>query len=102
MEFCPKCSTMLMPDKNQFKCTCGYVKELSGAEKYIWPEFIDDEEKIIIKKEDICIMPTTKITCYKCGHRKGAWWLMQTKRADEPETRFIRCLKCGNTWRQHG
>ncbi|MBR3198288.1 MAG: transcription factor S, partial [Methanobrevibacter sp.] len=42
---------------------------------------------------------TTRITCYKCGGTKGYWWTVQTRSADEAPTNFIRCAKCGNTWR---
>ncbi|HNS26436.1 MAG TPA: transcription factor S, partial [Methanobacteriaceae archaeon] len=28
-------------------------------------------------------------------------WLQQTRRADESETRFLRCTACGYTWREY-
>ena len=40
------------------------------------------------------------ITCYKCGGTKGYSWVVQTRSADEAPTFFIRCAKCGNTWRR--
>ncbi|MDP6459515.1 MAG: transcription factor S, partial [Candidatus Hydrothermarchaeota archaeon] len=29
------------------------------------------------------------------------WWLLQTRKADESETRFYRCTKCKFTWREY-
>ena len=39
--------------------------------------------------------------CPKCGHRTAYFWLVQTRAGDEPETKFLRCEKCGHTWRDY-
>ncbi|MCD6114052.1 MAG: transcription factor S, partial [Thermoprotei archaeon] len=39
--------------------------------------------------------------CPKCGNREAYVWMMQTRAADEPPTRFYRCTKCGYTWREY-
>ncbi|MEM0290915.1 MAG: transcription factor S, partial [Thermoplasmata archaeon] len=32
----------------------------------------------------------------------GAYWMLkQTRAADEPETRFYICTKCGYRWREY-
>ena len=57
------------------------------------------ENKVIVTDRNNVALPTTTITCYKCGGTKGYWWTVQTRSADEAPTNFIRCAKCGNTWR---
>ncbi|PWB85162.1 transcription factor S-II (TFIIS) [Methanobrevibacter woesei] len=54
-----------------------------------------------MRGEDINTHPTTTITCPECGHNKAAWWLQQTRSADEAPTRFFQCLKCKHTWREY-
>jgi transcription elongation factor S-II len=42
---------------------------------------------------------TSMYKCSKCRMRKCTYWSMFTRSADEPETQFIRCTNCGNSWR---
>lgn len=47
--------------------------------------------------------PTTRTLCPKCQTMEEAEWTMiQTRAADEPPTRFYRCLKCRWVWREYG
>ena len=101
MEFCPDCGSMLMPKKGVIRCSCGYEKSLSDEdieEQYTMEGETNPEMKVIVT-DGKKALPTTKITCYKCGGTKGYWWTVQTRSADEAPTNFIRCAKCGNTWR---
>ncbi len=45
--------------------------------------------------------PTIKMQCEKCENDKAIWWMLQTRSADEPTTRFYRCTKCNYTWRDY-
>lgn len=102
MEFCPKCGGMLLPNNGKITCgTCGYEKDLTSAESYKQKEEVKSKETIIMKGEDINTLPTTTVECPKCGHDKAAWWLQQTRSADEAETRFLQCLECKHTWREY-
>jgi len=101
MEFCPKCSAMLLPQGDKLKCQCGYTKDLSDDKEYKLSEKIENKDTVIVKGEEIVTLPTTNATCPKCGHKKASWWLQQTRSADEAETRFLRCLSCKNTWREY-
>ncbi|MCC7553871.1 MAG: transcription factor S [Methanobacteriaceae archaeon] len=101
MEFCPKCSAMLLPKSDKLKCKCGYTKDLSDTNQYEVSEKIEIKDNVIMKGEEISTLPTTNVTCPKCGHDKASWWLQQTRSADEAETRFLRCLSCKNTWREY-
>ena len=101
MEFCPDCGNLLMPKKGVIKCSCGYEKSLSSddlEEQYHMEGETNPETKVVVTNGDKAL-PTTRITCYKCGGTKGYWWTVQTRSADAAPTNFIRCAKCGNTWR---
>jgi DNA-directed RNA polymerase subunit M/transcription elongation factor TFIIS len=39
-------------------------------------------------------------TCGKCKGDKVTFYERQTRSADEPMTRFITCINCGNKWKQ--
>lgn len=103
MEFCPKCGAMMLPNGDKFQCKCGHTKSLTKEEvnQYEVTEKVDAKDNVIMKGEEINTLPTTKVTCPKCGNDKASWWLQQTRSADEAETRFLRCLKCKHTWREY-
>ena len=45
-------------------------------------------------------MATDKFKCGRCHKREATYYELQTRSADEPMTKFITCLNCGNHWRQ--
>lgn len=86
-------------NKNNVTCSCGYVHKesvsLSVSEK------IDEQKEIEVMnmQDKIDTLPVTEVECPKCGHDKARFWMMQTRSADEAETRFFRCEKCKHVWR---
>ena len=46
------------------------------------------------------IVTTDMFKCGKCKKRECTYFEMQTRSADESTTIFIRCVNCGNSWRQ--
>ena len=104
MEFFPDCGKMLIPKNNKVKCSCGYTKSLNKndiEEQYTAKGEEKHQEKVVVIDDSVVTMPTTKGLCYKCGNTKIAWWMLQTRSADEAPTIFYRCTKCGNTWKGH-
>jgi len=105
MLFCEKCGAILVPKKEERKivlrCSCGF--NASRKEKLILKEKVTlekkDEISIIDKKTEI--LPKIKEECPKCKHHEAYYWLVQTRAGDEGETRFFKCIKCHNTWRQY-
>jgi DNA-directed RNA polymerase subunit M len=84
---------------------CGYEKPVekeSQGQRYI-ENFSKPKETLIIKEEAGTdnTLPATKAECRKCGNGQAYYWMMQTRSADEPSTRFYRCTKCGFTWREY-
>ncbi len=101
VKFCPKCNNLMLPKGELLACTvCGYSEKPEEMESYELKEKLEVKEEIVVieQKEDL---PTTRIECKSCGHMEVFWWLQQTRCADEPETRFYKCTKCGHTWREY-
>ena len=70
MEFCPECGAMLMPENGKVECRCGYKKSLSSEdieEQYMMEGETKPEMKVIVTDSNDVALPTTTITCYKCG-----------------------------------
>jgi DNA-directed RNA polymerase subunit M/transcription elongation factor TFIIS len=45
-------------------------------------------------------MATDMFKCNRCKKRETTFYELQTRSADEPMTKFITCVNCGNHWRQ--
>ncbi len=116
MQFCPRCGRLMLPRTEkgcvQLACSsCSYVAKDEKAEGYSVVK--KSEAKPAVKRaspsDDILILdgntktglPTAKAHCPGCGHDKAYWWMRQTRSADEPTTRFYRCVKCGKVWREY-
>lgn len=116
MEFCPKCGSRLVPKKGKtgkesslfFVCQkCGYKKQ--SPQKKVEPKvakFIQHKPQqlvAVISKEEqkLRTLPTVKIECPKCGNNTAYVWQVQTRGADESSTQFLRCTKCGYTFREY-
>jgi len=97
MEFCPKCGTILVQKRKNMGCLrCNYsAKEkikLTTSEK------IDARKEVaVIKEKEIDVRPITNEKCIKCPNDKAYFWTVQARAADEAETKFFQCTKCGNT-----
>ncbi len=66
-----------------------------------WKELYETQEKREEKQiEGDKSMATDQFRCRACGQRLCTYYQMQTRSADEPMTTFIKCLNCGNRWKQ--
>ena len=105
MEFCPSCEVRLKNDNGSLSCPkCKYVKEkidehAKEKSKEVDSEFLVMEESDL--KQSKALESTVKIDCEKCHNQEGVSWTFQTRSADEPETKFYRCIKCNYTWRDY-
>jgi transcription factor S len=113
MEFCPTCGCCLSPKKSKngtvLSCyKCGFVKQ--GAEKKdelkvskIFQQTKTQESLTIISQadQDIKTMQTIKMKCEKCDNNLVYVWQVQTRGGDEASTQFMRCTKCGHTFREY-
>jgi len=94
--FCIKCGNLLLPSDGKMKCSCGYVQEDAR---------IKDKKKknniIAVADKKSETLPEIKADCAKCKNDKAYFWTLQTRSSDEPETKFYRCTKCENVWREY-
>ena len=103
--FCPKCGSILLPKKEDGKrvmsCSCGY--RTSKIETTTIKEKVTEKAKPVevIEREDYKNLPKMKADCPKCPSKEAYYWLVQTRAADEPETKFLKCAECGHTWRDY-
>jgi DNA-directed RNA polymerase subunit M len=112
MEFCPDCGCRLEPKKSQgtvvLACTkCNYVKQAEGNRsqakvvRIIQPT--SQPFMTVISEEDqkVKTMPTIHMKCEKCDNTTVYVWQVQTRGGDEASTQFMRCTKCGHTFREY-
>lgn len=101
MEFCPKCGAVLIQKTKNAGCPrCNYS---SGEKLKIKTcEIIEEKKDIpIVCDKDEAFLPITEEKCKKCKHPKAYFWTMQTRSADEAETKFFKCTKCSHTWKSY-
>jgi DNA-directed RNA polymerase subunit M len=102
--FCPKCGSVLIPKKKgskvQMSCSnCSYVQKQGEA---VLSEKLNEHKKVDVVDKEEEPLPTTDVTCPKCGNNKAYYWFVQTRASDEPATQFLKCTKCKHQWRDYG
>ena len=101
MEFCPKCGAVLIQKAKNAGCPrCNYSAK--GKLKIKTFEKIDfkKQEAAVSKKEEQ-IFPVITEKCKKCKNEKAYFWTVQTRAADEAETKFFKCTECGHTHKSY-
>ncbi len=94
---------MMFPSGDSFKCRkCGFVKrKKAGSENLVSKESREKRDVTVLEGNVDQGLPTTTVRCEECGNTTAYWWLRQLRSADESETRFFKCTKCGCTWREY-
>ena len=104
MLFCPKCGSIMLPQKKgeakASVCKCGYTtkEQLTTLKEEIKAK----AQRIEVVDSNIETLPVTEAECPKCKNTKAYFWTQQTRAADEGETKFMRCANCKHTWRDYG
>ena len=112
MDFCPECGCRLEPKKMDggvvLACTkCSYVKQAANNRdqarivKVIQPKSQPFMTVISEKEQNVKVMSTIKMKCDQCGNNEVFVWQVQTRGGDEASTQFMRCTKCGHTFREY-
>ena len=115
MEFCPKCGCRLEPKRTEgnsfvLSCSkCNFTKQpvdkkteaRTGA--VITPKPKPKPFMTIISEDEskMQTMQTIKMKCEKCDNNMVYVWQVQTRGGDEASTQFMRCTKCGHTFREY-
>ena len=113
MNFCLNCGSRLVPKKVKSKnhasvvlaCSkCGHKLKETCDNMTVIGKIIEHNPKqlvsVIGKEVQLNILPTIQVTCPKCNNGNVYAWQVQTKRADESSTQFLRCTKCNYTFRE--
>jgi transcription factor S len=99
--FCQKCGTMMLPEGKKLKCSsCGYSPR-GKPDNVVLKEKIalSKEQEIEVQDKKVETLPKIKEDCPKCNGKFAYYWTLQTRSADESETRFFECVKCSHRWR---
>jgi len=101
MEFCQKCGSVLEEKRKNFGCVrCGHT--VKGKIKIQSNEKIQETMEVgVVKEKDTDVFPIVLNECQKCNNKESYFWTSQTRSGDEAETRFFKCTKCKNTWREY-
>ena len=104
--FCPDCRSILHPKKYKGKRTlacpsCGYVAKDPITTKIT--ETVKEKKllNLVDKNLEDEVLPKCEAKCEKCENKTAFYWLVQTRAGDEAETKFLKCTKCGHTWREY-
>ncbi|KSW11723.1 DNA-directed RNA polymerase subunit M [Pyrodictium occultum] len=113
MKFCPRCGSLMVlrtvDGKRVWVCpSCGYQEEVDGNNSpalSVLRQQIRHSEKerivVVSSQQNLESLPKTRVTCPRCGYHEAYYWVVQTRRADEPPTRFFKCVSCGYVWREY-
>ncbi|KAH7827444.1 putative transcription factor S [Monocercomonoides exilis] len=96
MDFCNVCGTLLEYQSLKVVCRkcswqCPYSTYKGKVSQKVIKFSVPVEEKVTGKDEKAVIDET----CPKCGHGKMFYTTMQLRSADEGQTVFYECMKCG-------
>ena len=86
---------------------CGYVKEAANNRqqakvvKVFQPKSQPYMTVISEDEQKVKTMPTIRMKCEKCDNNMVYVWQVQTRGGDEASTQFMRCTKCGHTFREY-
>jgi len=87
-----------MPSGGKMKCSCGYVQQEG---KIIEKRKKEKKIEVMDSSIDNKHLPEISADCSQCKNNKAYFWTIQTRSSDEPETKFFKCTKCKNTWREY-
>lgn len=124
MFFCPFCGTLLLVQQdeesglNALKCrTCSYIQPITEAMGPLTVTHLFTEHQKVVNDNDdgggdagssneVKMLEGEQEITMPCQNEKGCdsekvyFSQIQMRSADEPQTTFYRCVKCGFRWRE--
>jgi DNA-directed RNA polymerase subunit M len=106
MQFCDDCGSMMVNEDGQMVCAdCGTVEEKDDGLSEAYESTTEQSTDDVIETEEGLNFegkPTDDdVRCEDCGHGEAYYTIKQTGSADEPPTRFFKCVECGHRWRSY-
>ena len=105
MQFCPKCGSLMIPKKEGSKtiavCSRCCHKSSDLKDMSLKENVKSTSKDVTVVDKEIETLPTTEADCEKCGNNLAYFWEVQTRAADEPATKFLKCTKCKHIWRDY-
>jgi DNA-directed RNA polymerase subunit M len=102
MDFCPKCGAVLIQREKRSGCPrCSYSSKDKMKLKSSEAITRDKKETAVMKGKEPQVFPIVSEECRKCKNNQAYFWTVQTRSADESETKFFKCTKCGFTRRDY-
>jgi transcription factor S len=115
LDFCADCGSRLKPVKvNSGKqvmimlaCTkCGHKTSDSDRNMKFNGKVIEHNPKQLVavigkEEQELTTLPTIRSECPRCENNTANIWQVQTRGSDESSTQFLRCLRCGYTYREY-
>ena len=102
MKFCDKCGGLLLPSKTKKRLICSSCgRAFNEKGTFVLKEKVDSNHDVEVVDKTVETNPKIKEKCPKCNHDTAYFWVLQTRSADEGETRFFKCTKCGHQWREY-
>ncbi|XP_066328443.1 uncharacterized protein [Miscanthus floridulus] len=104
--FCGVCGTLLTFDSvRSASCPlCGFkrdAKEIEGKQIQYTMTAEDIRRGLKTPTEDIVVQrPLTNKSCKNCDHPEAEYYSLQMRSADEGETIFYTCTKCGLNFKE--
>jgi DNA-directed RNA polymerase subunit M len=82
--------------------SCGYQKarDTAGERGMVTTQGQEESEVVDMSESEDEARPTTEQACPECDNDRAFWEMKQIRAADESETRFFECTKCGHKWRE--
>ncbi|MFB6163123.1 MAG: transcription factor S [Halococcoides sp.] len=101
MQFCDDCGSMMKAEDGVWVCSsCGAEQARGDDDGMVTTTDQEDSEIVDTSEVDEEVGPTTDADCPECDNDRARWELKQIRAADESETRFFTCTKCGHKWRE--
>jgi DNA-directed RNA polymerase subunit M len=112
MEFCPNCGSRLEPKRTDgtsfvLCCAkCSFTKQpIDRKAEARTGAVLQPKPKpfmtVVAQSDEVNTMTKIKKQCEKCGNMEVYVWQVQTRGGDEASTQFMRCTKCGHTFREY-
>lgn len=77
---------------------CNYVAK--GKVNMEIKEAVDAAVPVaVVNEKDGNVYPITDWDCKKCKSKRAYFWIQQMRAGDEAESKFYKCVKCGNSCR---